>query len=179
MKKQFIPLIVLVVVMFIISEYIGEKDIIFPEISALGINAWVIGKSTAQNKCLHLWLSPTIAALTGVLITRFLPYYPFFMIAGTLILVALQLKLLGSEVYPSLSASILPILLHIESWSYPLSVCILTGIIVFGRILINRFEKEKESNSSLAGNYKEKRKVNFTKTRLIRFYGVTSLQSIF
>lgn len=169
MKKQFIPLIVLVVAMFIVSEYIGEKEIIFPEISALAINAWVIGNSTAQSRTVHLWLSPTIAAITGILITRFLPYSPLFMVAVAFILVALQLKILGSEVYPSLSAAILPILLHIDSWYYPLSVCIMTGIIVFVQILIHKFDKDKKPHSRLAGNHQEKQKFSITKTGFIHW----------
>lgn len=168
MKKQFIPLvIVLVVFMFIVAEYIGEKEIIFPEISALAIIPWVIGGSTTQNKGLHFWLSPTIAALTGVLITRLFPYFPFFMVAGAFVLVALQLKIIGSEVYPSLSAAILPILMHTQSWYYPLSVCILTGIIAFGKLLMDNFQKEKNPIAGLAENHKEKQKVNFTKPELI------------
>ncbi|MFL0196985.1 hypothetical protein ACJDU8_15665 [Clostridium sp. WILCCON 0269] len=170
MKKQFIPLaIVLVIAMCMISGYIGEKEIIFPEISALAIGAWVMEKSTWGNKNFHLWLSPTIAALTGLVITRFLPYYPFFMIIGAFILVVLQLKVIGSEVTPSFSAAILPILTHTQSWYYPLSVCILTGIIVCGKKLIHNSYKEKGTSTELLESLKEKRKVNHIREELINW----------
>lgn len=170
MKKQSIPLaIVLVIAMCMISGYIGEKEIIFPEISALAIGAWVMEKSTWGNKNFHLWLSPTIAALTGLVITRFLPYYPFFMIIGAFILVVLQLKVIGSEVTPSFSAAILPILTHTQSWYYPLSVCILTGIIVCGKKLIHNSYKENGTSTELLESLKEKQKVNHIREELINW----------
>jgi hypothetical protein len=168
MKKQFIPLaIVLVIAMCIISAYTGEKEIIFPEISALAIGAWVMEKSAWGNKNFHFWLSPTIAAVTGLVITRFLPYSPFLMIAGAFVLVVLQLKIIGSEVTPSFSAAILPILTHTQSWYYPLSVCILTGIIVCGKKLIDNSYKEKGTSIELLKSFKEREKINLTQEELI------------
>lgn len=170
MKKQFIPLvIVLVAAMCIISGYTGEKEIIFPEISALAIGAWVMEKSTWGNKSFHFWLSPTIAALTGLVITRFLPYSPFFMIAGAFILVVLQLKIIGSEVSPFFSAAILPILTHTQSWYYPLSVCILTGIIACGRKLIDNFYKEKDISGRFVESLNGREKVNLTHDELVNW----------
>lgn len=137
MNKKFIPLaVLLVIVMCVISEYIGEKELMFPEVSALVISAWLTKKSTSQSKSLHFWLSPTLAAVTGILILKLFPYSPLFMIAGAFILVAMQLTFMNSEIYPALSAAILPILLHTESWYYPLSVCIFTGIIACGKKII-------------------------------------------
>lgn len=169
MKKQLIPLVIMiVVVMCIISVYIGEKEIIFPEISALAIGAWVMEKPIWGNKSYHLWLSPTIAALTGLVITRFLPYSPFLMITGAFVLVALQLKIIGSEVSPSFSAAILPILTHTQSWYYPLSVCILTGIIACGKNLIDNYKKSDTSGRLAQSIYKSE-KVNFTQEELINY----------
>jgi len=170
MRKQFIPLsIVLVITMCIISGYAGEKEVIFPEISALAIGAWIMEKPAWGNKNFHFWMSPTIAALTGLVITRFLPYSPFFMIAGAFVLVVLQLKIISSEVTPSFSAAILPILTHTQSWYYPLSVCILTGIIVCGKKLIDNSYKEKGTSTRFLESLKEREKVNLTREELINW----------
>lgn len=121
MKKQFIPLvIILVIVMCIISGY------------------------------------------TGLIITRFFSYFPFLMIIGAFVLVVLQLKIISSEVTPSFSAAILPILIHTQSWYYPLSVCILTGVIACGKKLIDNFYKEKGTSTRFLKSLKERKKVNFT-----------------
>ncbi|HEY8890563.1 MAG TPA: HPP family protein [Clostridium sp.] len=170
MRKQFIPLvIVLIVAMCIISEYTGEKEIIFPEILALAIGAWVMEKSTWGNKTLYFWLSPTIASLTGLIITRFLPYSPFLMIAGAFVLVSLQLKIMGSQVSPSYSAAILPILMHTQSWYYPLSVCLLTGIIACIKKIIDTSYKKDHTSDSPVEVLNEIEKVNLPNDSLINW----------
>lgn len=168
MKKQFIPLvIILVIAMCIISEYIGEKEIIFPEISALAIGAWIMKAPAFGCNNLHLWISPTIAAITGLVIITFFPYYPFFMVIAAFILIALQLRIMGSKVTPSFSAAILPILIHTQSWYYPLSVCILTGIIAFGKELIDIFHKN--TSIGFLNSLKQREKVDFTREELINW----------
>jgi hypothetical protein len=132
------PALLLVVAMMAIAEHSGQKEIIFPEIAALALGGWIMRKPPWQGPDFHFWLSPTLAALTGILIVRFFSYEPFFMTIGAFCLVALQLKLLRSAVLPSVSAAILPIITCSESWYYPLSVCVLTGAIAIGRRLMNR-----------------------------------------
>lgn len=84
-------------------------------------------------------MSPTLAALTGVLLLRYVPLPSIFLIGMAFILVVLQLKLLRSEVFPSISAAILAIITHATSWLYPLSVGILMAIIVLGKICLEKF----------------------------------------
>jgi hypothetical protein len=133
--KSVFPAIVLVAAMFAVAEHTGQKEIIFPEIAALALGAWIMEKSPWESTPLHFWISPTLAALTGVLIVRFFAYAPFFMITAAFCLVVVQLKLARSAVLPSLSAAILPVITHSDSWHYPLSVCVLTGMIAVGRML--------------------------------------------
>jgi hypothetical protein len=134
-KKALLTTTLLVVIMFAAAGYSDQKEIIFPEISALALGAWVMEKSPWRSPNLHFWLSPTLAALTGTIIMRSFVFSPFFMIAGAFVIVVLQMKLLRSAVLPSLSAAILPVITHADSWYYPLSVCVLTGIIALGRHL--------------------------------------------
>jgi hypothetical protein len=138
-----LPAILLVAAMFAIAEYAGQKEIIFPEIAALALGAWVMEKPPWQSHYLHFWLSPTLAALTGILFVRFFPYAPFFMVTGAFCLVALQLKLFRSAVLPSISAAILPIITGSDSWYYPLSVCVLAGAIAIGRRFMNSTGPDK------------------------------------
>lgn len=135
-KMEF-PAILLVLAMFTIAQYTDQQEIIFPEIAALALGAWVMEKSPWQSTNLHFWLSPTLAALTGIIIVRYFVYAPLLMIPVAFCLVALQLKLFRSAVLPSISAAILPVITRSESWYYPLSVCLLTGIIALGRLVLN------------------------------------------
>jgi len=131
------PAILLVMAMFTVAQYTGEQETIFPEIAALALGAWVMEKSPWQSTNLNFWLSPTLAAMTGIIIVRYFAYAPLLMIPAAFCLVAVQLKLFRSAVLPSISAAILPIITRSESWYYPLSVCLLTGIIALGRFVLN------------------------------------------
>lgn len=137
--RNELPAILLVVAMFAVAEFTGQNEIIFPEIAALALGAWVMERSPWHGTNLHFWLSPTLAALTGILIVRYFAFAPFCMITAAFCLVALQLKLVRSAVLPSISAAILPIITHSDSWYYPLSVCGLTGIITLGRRMLHPY----------------------------------------
>lgn len=155
MKKRFFPLaIFLVIAMFIISGHINNKEFIFPEISALAVGAWVMKQSPWKTSMFKLWFSPSLAALTGFFIIKMFSYSPFLMITGAFCLVIIQLKLARSCVLPSISAAILPIITRADSWAYPLSVGVLTGIIAVGRILIIN-TPAKESRSDLSETSQE------------------------
>ncbi|WP_298842062.1 HPP family protein [Clostridium sp.] len=65
--------------------------------------------------------------------------------------------------YPSLSAAILPIIIHTQSWLYPLSVCILTAIIASGKKIIDNYHNKKSNGISFVENTKDSGKVVFTK----------------
>jgi hypothetical protein len=131
-KANILPALLLIMAMFAVAEYSGQKEVIFPEIAALALGAWIMENPPWRSSALDFWLSPTLAALTGMLIVRYFPHAPFFMICAAFCLVVLQLKMLRSSVLPSISAAILAIITRSDSWYYPLSVCVLTGVIALG-----------------------------------------------
>ncbi len=141
--------IVLVVIMFAIAGTLKEKEIIFPEIAALAFGYWIMEKSPWRGTKIAIWASPALAALTGVLLLRYVPFPPFFLIGTAFVLVVLQLKLLRSAVLPSLSAAVLPIITHTTSWMYPLSVCILTAVIALGRLSLEILDHKENSANFL------------------------------
>lgn len=136
-KTAIVPALLLIAAMFAVAEYSGQGEIIFPEIAALALGAWIMDRPPWQGSALHFWISPTLAALTGVLIVRFFDYAPFPMITAAFCLVVLQLKLLRSGVLPSISAAILAIITRCDSWQYPLSVCVLTATVSLGHRYLN------------------------------------------
>ncbi|MGC9195598.1 MAG: hypothetical protein ACP5IL_09110 [Syntrophobacteraceae bacterium] len=133
-KSAQLVAILLVMAMAAFASCVSQKVIIFPEIAALALGAWVM-ETPPWRGCsnLGLWLLPTLAALTGFLIIRFFPYSPFLMITAAFALVALQLSLLRSPLSPALSAAVLPLVVHSSSWCYPAAVCTFSGIVAGGR----------------------------------------------
>jgi len=141
MKKIKAPItvVLLIAFLYIIAQMSLNNEIIFPEVAALSIGVWYIKNSPWEGNLLNLWLSPSLAAITGVGVLHFIHYSQVILIACAFILVLLQLYLLNSNILPSISAAILPILLNADSLYYPISVCILSGIIAGGRWCFNRF----------------------------------------
>jgi len=142
------PAIILVIAKFVVADITDQKEIVFPEIAALALGAWVMEKSPWPGADLHYWLSPTLAALTGIIFMRFFSYAPFFMVLTAFCFVVLQLKLARSAVLPSISAAILPIITRSDSWWYPLSVCVLTGVLALGRVAFNRYDPAGASTAA-------------------------------
>ncbi len=138
--KAPLAVLLLVIFMYVAAEIIKDKEIIFPEIAALAVGAWYVKKSPWQEKPIYLWLSPTLAAMTGVGMLHFLPYPRELLISATFVLISFQLFIFRSKVLPSISAAILPIVVNADSLFYILSVSVLSGIIAVGRSTINYFQ---------------------------------------
>lgn len=115
--------------MVAVAGFAGSKDIIFPEIAALTFGAWVLGERPWPGPSWTLWLSPTLGAVTGVLVLRFVPASLAIVICCAFVLVLLELQVSRSSISPTFSAAVLPIITHIHGWTYPVSVCLMTGLI--------------------------------------------------
>lgn len=136
--KRYILSGLLSLLMVCIAELLGEKEIIFPEITALVIGAWISPRQPWRVSKMQLVALMTVSAVAGVCIVRYLPV-PLFVQAGIAFLfVGVSLLLCRSTLAPMLSACILPILLRTTSWIYPASVCGATLLIAVGRWLMER-----------------------------------------
>lgn len=105
------------------------KDGIFPEIAAVAFGAWVLDDRPWPGPAWTLWFSPTLAALTGVLVLRFVPVPLAWMVGLAFVLVLLELQVSRSSISPAFSAAVLPILTGIRGWLYPASVCLMTALV--------------------------------------------------
>lgn len=122
-----------------ISELLGEKEIIFPEVAALSVGLWIIDKCVWKVKKVQIVGLMTFGAVAGVCIVRYSPL-PFI---GNLYLAfvfaAICLLFCRATLIPLFSACILPVLLHTEAWVYPVSVCSLSLILVGGQKLMEHY----------------------------------------
>jgi len=148
--KRCAPLAALLLVlgMYAAAERYGSKELLFPELSALVLGAWVMKTMPWPTRPLNLWLSPTLAA--AIVIMRSLGHSTLVMIGAAFVLVALQLKLFRSGVLPSLSAAILPIVTHTDKWCYPLAVCASTAAVALGRFLLEASAPGSSASSPCA-----------------------------
>lgn len=134
--------LMLIVLMYGFAEWTNKVEIIFPEVAALAIGSWIYSNQDWTKNHFHFWFSPTIAAIIGVgiqLIFPFMKTLPVIIIVY--ILTAIMLYLLNSIVAPSLSAALLPTIIHIQNvWFYPLQILFGISLFVFwGLIYHMRF----------------------------------------
>lgn len=118
-----------VVIMVSIAEHYHVNDIIFPEIAALAFGAWVMEDRPWAGPVWTIWVSPTLGAITGVLVLSFMSNSITAMVVVALLFVFIELKLFRSYMSPSISAAILPIIIGAKGLVYPVSVCLLTGVV--------------------------------------------------
>ena len=127
-KAEYVTML-FVVGMVAIAEYFQVKEIIFPEIAALAFGAWVMEERPWHGPAWTIWFSPTLGAVTGILIVRLAPHSLPAMVGLAFLFILIELKLFRSAMSPSFSAAILPVITGITSWVYPASVCVTAAIV--------------------------------------------------
>ena len=111
--------------MFAAADILEEPEIIFPEMAALVIGAWIAKSQPWQVSRSRMVFLLSLSALAGLLFSRYLPEI-FLLQASIAFLFALGLLFFSKTTFfPLLSACVLPVLLHTKSFIYPVSVFIM------------------------------------------------------
>ncbi|MDE2465314.1 MAG: HPP family protein [Alphaproteobacteria bacterium] len=106
--------------------------LLFPELGALAADVLTRPNGAWAREPWKLVITPTATAVVGIVIGRQLPYGVF----GILITIALSIGvifLLRSSVAPAISAGVLPLVLDVKTWLYPLSI--LFGLCILAVVL--------------------------------------------
>ena len=78
--ERYIFGILMALIMVFIAELSGEKEIIFPEICALTIGAWVSEQQPWKTNKRRIFILMSAAALFGVLVVRYISFPLFFQV---------------------------------------------------------------------------------------------------
>ncbi len=121
----------------LIAHAAGLFYVLFPELGALGHDILKRPRGTWARAPLFLIVTPLLTALGGTLITRNLPYgMPAVVLSvGYSMLV---IGVLRSPIAPAISAGLLPLCLGLQSWWYPPSLLVGTGLLAGIAALRNR-----------------------------------------
>lgn len=138
--------ILMAFVMVFIAELSGEKEIIFPEICALTIGAWVSEQQPWKTNKRRIFFLMSVAALFGVLVVRYVSFSLIFQVCLCFAFTGFILTLLKTNFIPIISACILPVYLGTKSWIYPLSVAFMALIIIIVQWLMERFHMRPVNN---------------------------------
>lgn len=140
MFRKMLPAAVsllLAVGMVTVSELLHEKEIIFPEITAITIGALAAPKQAWNTSRLRLFLTIMAAAVLGVGIV-FLPLSLVLKIPVAMICAIGCVTMLRTGFMPAISACVLPVLLGTRSLIYIVSVAVMTALILLAQYI---FEK--------------------------------------
>lgn len=127
------------------SELLHNKEIIFPEITAITIGALAAPKQSWNTSKLRLLLTITAAAAIGVGLVVFIPLALVFKMPLAILCAIVCVTLSGTEFLPAISACVLPVLLGTRSPVYIGSVVVTTSLILLARLLLEKFGIRKKS----------------------------------
>lgn len=157
--KNIIPYIstlLLVGLMVGIAELLNEKEIIFPEITALAVGYMVAQKRSWKVNGKRMLLLITICATVGVLIVRYsgLALFPQMIIAFSFAQILFMFS--GTTFAPFVSAIVLPVMMQTKSFIYPISAVVLTILVIgFHQLFLKMKIREDEEYIPVLLNSKD------------------------
>lgn len=122
--------VAVVTLMVMLSELLGEREILFPETAAIALGAVASEKMPWRITPVRMMVLMTAGGFAGFLISVYLGIPLYFKIIAAFVLCCIVLYFSGSTMLPMISAAVLPVLTGAESILYPLSVIILTAMIL-------------------------------------------------
>lgn len=158
-KIRYVFSVFMVILMVGLAEWAGEKEIIFPEMAALTIGMWVIDKRVWKVRRWQMIWMMTAGAVAGVCIVRYSPLPLLCNLCMAFTFAACCLMFSRTTLIPLISACMLPVLLHTETWIYPTAVFFLTVILVSGQRLMEKAGLRKETNYAVPEREWKKRVV--------------------
>ncbi|MBF7091982.1 HPP family protein [Flavobacterium sp. ALJ2] len=134
--------------MISVSEWLDEKEVLFPEMAALVLGLWVIDKKTWTVSRPMLIILMTVCAVFGILLVRYSPFPLLVNIAISFAFTSLCLIITRTTLIPITSAAMLPVLMGTHSLVYPASVFVMSILVITGQWLLekNRLRKTIPSN---------------------------------
>lgn len=121
-----------------VSEWLGDKEILFPEMAALVLGLWVVDKKIWTVSRPMLILLMTVCAVFGILLVRYSPFPLLANIAISFVFTSLCLIITRTSLIPITSAAMLPVLMGTHSLVYPISVFIMSILVVSGQWFLEK-----------------------------------------
>ena len=119
------------------SELLHDKEVIFPEITAVAIGALAAPKQSWNVSRLRLLLTITAAAIIGVGLV-FVPISPVIKVPIAMVCAVACVTASKTEFLPAVSACVLPVLLGTKSPVYIGSVVVMTSLILLAQLILEK-----------------------------------------
>ncbi len=123
--------------MVAVSELLHDKEVIFPEITAVAIGALAAPKQSWNVSRLRLLLTITAAAIIGAGLV-FVPIPPVIKVPLAMVCAVACVTASKTEFLPAISACVLPVLLGTKSPVYIGSVVVMTSLILLAQLILEK-----------------------------------------
>ncbi len=136
--KIFIKIAVSVLVtvfMVFIAELLGEEEMIFPEVAALAVGSFLSFRMPWNVTPIRMFFTMTLSATAGYALSAFVPVPLYLKLIAAMLFSLIALSWSKTTMLPLISAAVLPVLTNVQSVIYPVSVLILTAMIIGIRVL--------------------------------------------
>ena len=160
-------------IMVFVAEIVHEPEIIFPEICALTIGAWVSEQQPWMTNKRRIFILMTLSALFGVLVVRYFNFALIFQVCLCFAFTGFILTLFKTNFVPIISACILPVYLRTSSWIYPVSVSLMSLIIILAQWLMEKYHL-RPVNNFIPCKFDTKLQI-LRWTKLLLIFGLISL----
>ncbi|UOR12111.1 hypothetical protein [Halobacillus amylolyticus] len=141
---SYVIAITFIITMITASVMLNNHQIILPELAAMAIAMWVYREAGWIRQPSKILFAPSLTAVIGFMV-NLLPISYVGKVGITLMLLMLLLRLIRSNLAPSIATGLLPVVIDVDGWSFIISTFILTFILMLGVLLFrlnNGLEKK-------------------------------------
>lgn len=133
------------------SAILNDQEVILPEVAAMAIAMWVYREAGWIRQPLKIFFAPSLTATIGYAINQ-LPIAYVGKIILTLVLIMLLLRIIQSNLAPSIATGLLPLVIDATEWTFIIAVFIFTLILMLG-VLVFRLNRELEKKAPIQYKY--------------------------
>ena len=139
--KRNVAVALFLTLMVAVADASELREIVFPEAAALCVGLWLMPKAVWNVRGWQIPLYLTAAATIGLALNRWLPACFEIRFAFAFVLVMGLLRLVRCNMYPTVSAAMLPVLINTTSWLYPACVLVISTLLAIGRGWLRQEER--------------------------------------
>lgn len=137
--------VLIVAIMVGLAELLGEREIIFPEITAIAIGLLIAPNRSWQVSRARILILVGLCSIIGLMISLFVPFPLWLQISTAFVICQIIFIFSRTNFAPIISAAVLPVMLGTKSIIYPVAAITLTGLILLCSIILEKLKiKENE-----------------------------------
>ncbi|MEB2494995.1 hypothetical protein SOP93_28405, partial [Peribacillus frigoritolerans] len=126
--------ILFILAMVIAGVLLNDPEVILPEIAAMAIALWAYREPGWLRQPEKIFIAPSITAVIGFMVNQMDIAY-LGKVSLTLVFMMLFLRVIQSNLAPSIATGLLPLVTNATEWSFVIAVCALTFILMVGVLI--------------------------------------------